>query len=58
MDGISVEDLGPAVAAIFDKPEEYIGMKIGFSGDKMTLSEYVAIIGKVTGKTVTYNEVP
>ena len=58
MDGVSVEDAGPAVAAIFDKPEEYIGKKIEFSGDKMTLSEYVAIIGKVTGKTVTYNEVP
>ena len=58
MDGIGVEDAGPAVAAIFDKPEEYIGKKIGFSGDKLTLSEYMAIISKVTGKTVTYNEVP
>ena len=58
MDGIGVEDGGPAVAAIFDKPEEYIGKKIGFSGDKLTLSEYMAIISKVTGKTVTYNEVP
>ena len=57
MDGIGVEDAGPAVAAIFDKPEEYIGKKIGLSGDKLTLSEYVAIISKVTGKTVTYNEV-
>ena len=56
--GISVEDGGPAVAAIFDKPEEYIEKKVGFSGDKLTLSEYMAIIGKVTGKTVTYNEVP
>ncbi len=56
--GIGVEDAGPAVVAIFDKPEEYIGKKIGFSGDKLTLSEYMAIIGKVTGKTVTYNEVP
>ena len=56
--GISVEDGGPAVAAIFDKPEEYIGKKVGFSGDKLTLSKYMAIISKVTGKTVTYNEVP
>ena len=50
--------LGLAVAAIFDKPEEYIGKMIGLSGDKLTFSEYMAIIGKVTGKTVTYNEVP
>ena len=58
MHAVSVEDTGPAVAAIFDKPEEYIGKKIGLSGGKLILSEYVAIIGKVTGKTVTYNEVP
>ena len=58
MDGIGVEDGGPAVAAIFDNPEKYIGKKIGLSGDKITLSEYVAILSKVTGKTLTYNEVP
>ena len=53
-----VTDGGPAVAAIFDKPEEFIGKKIGFSGDKMTFSEYAAIISKVTGKTLKYNQVP
>ena len=58
VDAISVEDGGPAVAAIFDRPEEYIGKKVGISGDKMTLSEYAAIMSKVTGKTLTYNEVP
>ena len=58
MDGVSVEDGGPAVAAIFDNPQEYIGKKIGFSGNKITLSEYTAIISKVTGKTLKYNEVP
>lgn len=58
MDAVSVADGGPAVAAIFDNPDEYIGKKVGFSGDKMTMSEYAAIISKVTGKTLKYNEVP
>ena len=58
MDAVSVEDAGTAVAAIFDNPSEYIGKKIGFSGDKLTFTEYAAIISKVTGKTVTYNQVP
>lgn len=58
MDAVSVEDGGPAVVNIFDHPEEYIGKKIGFSGDKMTLSEYAAIISKATGKTLTFNHVP
>ena len=58
MDGMGVEDAGPAVAAIFDNPGEYIGKKVGFSGDRLTLGENAAIISKVTGKTLKYNEVP
>ena len=58
MDTVCVADGGPAVAAIFDNPGEYIGKKVGLSGDKMTMSEYAAIVTKVTGKTLKYNEVP
>ena len=57
VDGVGVEDAGLAVAAIFDNPGEYIGKKVGFSGDKLTFGEYAAIISKVTGKTLKYNEV-
>lgn len=56
MDGVSVEDAGPAVAAVFSKPEEFIGKKIGLSGDKLTMSEYMEIISKVTGNTWRYNQ--
>ena len=58
MDAVSVEDAGPVVAAIFDSPSEFIGKKVGLSHDKMTLHEYTAIISKVTGKTLKYNQVP
>ncbi len=58
MDGVAVADCGPAVAAIFDNPEEYIGKKIGFSGEKLTGREYAAILSKVTGKTINFNYVP
>ena len=55
MDGaISVPDGGPVVAAVFSKPVEYIGKVVAISGDKLTIHEYMAIIGKVTGKTVRY----
>ena len=58
MDGICVSDLGGAVATIFGNPDKYIGQKVGLSGDKMTMHEYAAIISKVTGKTLKYNQVP
>ena len=58
MHAISVPDGGPIVAAVFSKPEEYIGKVVSISGDKLTIHEYTAIIGKVTGKTVRYQQVP
>ena len=36
MDGIAVGDVGPAVASIFNNPQEYIGKKLGLSGEKIT----------------------
>ena len=62
MDGpmhiISAEDIGPAIVAIFNNPEEYIGKKVGLSADRLTIGECAAIMGEVTGKTVTYNQLP
>ena len=55
MDIVSVAECGPVVASVFNKPEEFIGKKIGLSGSKKTIAEYIAIINKVTGKTFTYN---
>ena len=52
MDGVSVEDLGPVVAAMFSQPEEFIGKKIGLSGDKLTFDQIVEHIKEVTGVTV------
>lgn len=58
MDAICVGDLGGVVVAIFNSPDKYIGQKVGLSGDKLTMDQYAAIISKVTGKTLKYNQVP
>ena len=58
MHAIAVADGGPIVATIFSKPEEFIGKVVSISGDKLTLHEYMANIGKVTGKTFRYQQVP
>ena len=59
MNGISVAtDGGPAVASIFDNPDDYIGKKIGISGAKLSGDEYAAILSKVTGKTIKFSYIP
>ena len=58
MDWIAVADGGPAVASIFDNPDEYIGKKVGLSGAKLSGDEYTAILSKVTGKTIKFSYVP
>ena len=55
---IAVEDGGPAVAAIFDDPSEYIGKKITLYAEKITMEKVVTILSEVTGKTIKYNQVP
>lgn len=56
MDAISVGDIGHAVASIFSQPDEFIGKKVGLTGDCMTMEEYCAIIAKVTGVTFKHAE--
>ena len=58
MYSMGVEDGGPVVAFVFNNPEEFLGKKIGIAGDRKTIDEYAAVISKVTGKTVKYNQVP
>ena len=58
MHAISVDDGGPIVAAVFNNPDEFIGRKIGITGDRKSFDEYVAVISKVTGKTIKYKQVP
>lgn len=62
MDGpmhvISVEDVGPIVAHIFDKPAHSIGKKVHLSAEKLTIGEIAAILSEFSGKTVKYNQLP
>ncbi len=57
MDAIGVEDGGPAVASILANPDEFIGKKIGFTGDRLTIQQYMDVVAKLTGKTIRYHQV-
>ncbi|XP_078542758.1 nmrA-like family domain-containing protein 1 [Lissotriton helveticus] len=52
MDGISVADIGPVVASIFQSPDGYLGKAIGLSADRLTVPQYAEILSKHMGKTV------
>ena len=58
MHGFNLEDGGPILATIFGNPAEYLGKAVKMAGDKISLDQYVAIISKVTEKTVKYKQVP
>jgi uncharacterized protein YbjT (DUF2867 family) len=55
---VSVEDLGPVVAAIFDHPKEYIGRTVGVVGADNTCREYAKQMSEVLEKPVEYHYVP
>ncbi|NXU93164.1 NMRL1 protein, partial [Xiphorhynchus elegans] len=57
MDGMAVEDVGPAVVSLLKSPGEYIGKVMGLSTSKLTEAEYAAIISQQTGKTVAPSKV-
>ena len=55
---ISVEDLGPVVAAMFEQPEEYRGKVVKIAGDYLTFDDVAAAISRVGGKPVRYQPIP
>lgn len=61
MDGpvytMSVDDGAPIVVEVFKNPQKYIGKKVALSASRLTIDQHLAIISKVTGKTVKYNQV-
>jgi uncharacterized protein YbjT (DUF2867 family) len=57
MDAISVADGAHILLAVFQNPQEYLGKKVGISGDKKPVADYVASISNVVGKTVRYNQI-
>ena len=58
MDGISVEDAGPAVASVFAYREEFLDKKIGLSAGKIKPEQYMAILSKELGKTFKCQYIP
>lgn len=55
---MSVQDVGAIVAAIFEKPEEYIGKVVKLAGDEIPAAEYASAMSRATGMDIRYAYVP
>ncbi len=50
---VAVDDIGTFAAIAFERPDEFIGQAIELAGDDLTEDEVAAVLGRVTGRTVT-----
>ncbi|MGD0496932.1 MAG: NmrA/HSCARG family protein [Bryobacteraceae bacterium] len=55
--GIAAEDIGKCAYAIFKKGNEFIGRRVGISGENLTGAQMAAVFTQVLGKEVRYNSV-
>lgn len=56
--GVSIEDAGGVITAIFLNPADFMGHTVGIVGDDLTGTEYAAKMSAVTGKNVVYSHIP
>jgi uncharacterized protein YbjT (DUF2867 family) len=56
--GIAVADVGAIVAAIFERPETYIGKVLKLAGDEIPPAEYAAVMSRHSGAVIRYAHVP
>jgi len=55
--GIAAEDIGKCALGIFKKGYEFIGKRVGISGDQLTGAQMAAALTQALGQEVRYNEV-
>jgi uncharacterized protein YbjT (DUF2867 family) len=56
--GIAAEDIGKCAYGIFKRGRDFIGKKVGISGEQLTGAEMAAAMSKALGKEIGYNAVP
>lgn len=55
---ISVQDVGPIVAPLFEQPEKYIGQVVKIAGDELPAAAYADAMSRVTGANIRYAYIP
>ena len=55
--GIAAEDIGKCAYGIFKRGSEFMGQKVGISGEQLTGAQMAAAMSKALGQEVRYNAV-
>lgn len=55
--GIAVEDIGKCAYGIFQRGSELVGKSIGVAGEHLTGEEMAAILSKMLGQTIAYQDI-
>jgi uncharacterized protein YbjT (DUF2867 family) len=55
---VAVEDVGAFAAIAFENPDRWIGREVDLAGDEQSMTEIAETFGRVTGREVSYYQVP
>ena len=55
---VNVEDMGAFAAIAFENPDEWLGREVDLAGDELTMPEVAETISQVTGREISYYQVP
>jgi uncharacterized protein YbjT (DUF2867 family) len=55
---VAVDDIGKFSAAAFAEADKFKGAEIEYAGDAVTMGEAAAAMSELTGKTITYQQIP
>lgn len=55
---IAVSDIGEFVASVFERQDEVLGRRIDIAGDELTGEEQAAVVSRVTGRKIRYEQIP
>ena len=55
---VAVDDIGKFSAKAFAEADKFKGAEIDYAGDAVTMAEAAAAMSELTGKTVTYQQIP
>jgi len=58
LQGISVRNIGEFCGSALLNRERYLGKRIDIAGDSLTGVEYAELIGKASGKEITFTQLP
>lgn len=55
---LNIEDIGAFAAMAFESPDQWIGREVDLAGDELTMPEVAETMGRVTGREISYYQVP